>query len=162
MKGNSWLAFNSSFSWYKSTPSSGMSPPPLIQKDADMPRALDRWSHLSPWPLNTRSNFGPKTRMMVVVVESCVRTKPNRYLISGPACGKMKRLRTKREKVKMAMHLQKLLLNSNYYQFCFFDSFKCTVCRYEHHKSCDRSDWFFNFNDSLGTKRKRWRVLLTL
>lgn len=120
-----------------------MSPPPLMQKDADMPRALDRWSHLSPWPLNTRISFGPKTRMMVVVVDSCVRTNPSRYLISGPACGKIKRLRKSIEKDILSKKWRKLqhamghqsingicrknLLNSNYHQFCLVDSFKYTV-----------------------------------
>lgn len=90
-------------------PSSGMSPPPFMQNDAVMPRALDRWSHLSPWPRNTRSIFGPKTRMIVVVVDNCVRKKPRKYFMSGPACGKRHKLRKKEEKKRK----RKMMKNGN-------------------------------------------------
>lgn len=38
------------------------------------------------------STFGPKTKIIVVLVESCVRMKPNKYFISGPARGKINKL----------------------------------------------------------------------
>lgn len=87
--------FNSSFSWYKSGESSGTKPIPFNENDAVMPRTLARWSHWSPWPLNTRKTFGPNTNRTVVVVLSWVRTNPKKYLTSGPACGKINKLKSK-------------------------------------------------------------------
>lgn len=37
--------------------------------------------------------FGPKTKAMVTVVLICVRTKPNKYFMSGPTFGNKSKLK---------------------------------------------------------------------
>lgn len=55
--------------------------------------------HNLPWPRATRRIFGPNTSAMVVDVDNCVRMNPKRYFMSGPACGKIIKLRRTKEKV---------------------------------------------------------------
>lgn len=98
------FTFNSSFSWYKSGESSGTRPMPFNENDAVMPRTRARLSHWSPWPRSTRKTFGPKTSIMVVVVDNCVRTNPKKYLTSGPARGNMNKL------VEMAIEMIHLFM----------------------------------------------------
>lgn len=92
--------FNSSFSWYRSGESSGTKPMPLSENEAEIPRTRDRLSHWSPCPRSTRTTFGPNTRATVTDVESCVRMKPSKYLMSGPACGNINKLQEKHTEVR--------------------------------------------------------------
>lgn len=55
-----------------------------------------------PCPRMILAIFGAKISAIVTDVDSCVLTNPSKYLISGPACGKMNKLQIKDNKLLSA------------------------------------------------------------